>query len=356
MMSKRNIYDLNRDELDAWVAGKGLKSYTVQQLVKWLYEQRVDSFAAMTNLSKEARGWLEEEFEMTVPEPAFCHVSTDGSVKFGLRLADGEIIESVLMPQANRITLCVSSQVGCAMGCSFCKTAEMKLRRNLSQSEILGQVLTAIRFCESEAEASSRLQEMAEHRGISNLVFMGMGEPLHNYETVAAAIRLLIDDQAFGFSRRKITVSTSGLAPEIRRFAKELPVKLAVSLNATSDAHRLELMPINRRYPLKELMAACRDYAQASDRVVTFEYVMMKGINDEEHHARELVRLIAQTPCKLNLIPFNEYPGSPYRRPDKERILFFQHYLADRGFQVNIRYSKGLDVLGACGQLATQIA
>lgn len=354
-MTKQNIYDQSRADLQAWVEAKGLKPYTVQQLVKWLYGQRVESFEAMTNLSKQARAWLEEAFELNALEPAFCHVSSDGSVKFGLRLADGEVIESVLMPQANRITLCVSSQVGCAMGCRFCKTAEMKLRRNLTQGEILGQILYAIRFCEEEREESRRLQEIADHQGVSNLVFMGMGEPLHNYEAVAESIRLLIDDQAFGFSRRKITVSTSGLVPEIRRFAKELPVKLAVSLNATSDADRLPLMPINRRYPLAELMAACRDYAQTSDRVVTFEYVMMRDINDSKDHVKELVRLIAQTPCKLNLIPFNEYPGSPYRRPEKERVLYFQRYLADRGFQVNIRYSKGLDVLAACGQLATQV-
>lgn len=351
-MTKSNIYDLSLPALEAWVHEQGFKPYTAVQLLQWLYQKRVGSFSEMTNLSKAAREQLELNFEMQSAEIVKRSVSTDASVKFVLRLADGALIESVLMPQSKRITLCVSSQVGCAMGCTFCKTAEMKLVRNLTQGEILAQVMIAIRFLESGDPVATALLAASSCDHVSNLVFMGMGEPLHNLGAVVDSIILLIEDRTFNFSRRKITVSTSGLAPQIREFAEAVPVKLAVSLNATNDALRTEIMPINKRYDLAELMAACRDYAKIRDSVVTFEYVMLKDVNDTSEHAAELVRLIAHTPCKINLIPFNAYPESPYQRPSEASLMAFHHYLADRGFQVNIRYSKGLDVLAACGQLA----
>ncbi len=353
-MTKQNIYDLSMPALEGWVHAHGLKPYAAIQLIQWLYQKRVHAFAEMTNLSKDARELLENSFELRTAEIVDRSVSTDSSVKFVLRLHDEALIESVLMPQTQRITLCVSSQVGCAMGCRFCKTAEMKLVRNLTQGEIIAQVMVAIRFLESEDPVAAALLAESTCDHVSNLVFMGMGEPLHNLRPVVDSIHLLLEDRAFNFSRRKITVSTSGLAPEIREFAEAVPVKLAVSLNATNDALRTEIMPINKRYDLAELMAACRDYAKIRDGVVTFEYVMLKDVNDTPEHAAELVRLIAHTPCKINLIPFNDYPESPYQRPSEASLIAFHHYLADRDFQVNIRYSKGLDVLAACGQLAVK--
>ncbi len=353
-MSKENLYNLSLDQLKNWVAAQGLKPYAATQLVQWLYEKGAVDFDDMTNVSKQARALLSESFALTPLEEVQRFLSTDGSVKFGFKLADGEIIESVLMPISGRVTLCVSSQVGCAMGCRFCKTAEMKLRRNLSQGEILGQVMAARSFLASNDEAAVQLKEAAQYQRLSNIVFMGMGEPLHNFEAVVGAVDLLLDDRAFNFSRKKITVSTSGLAPQIKEFGARVPAKLAVSLNATNDTVRTEIMPINRRHDLKELMAACRTYAEYGHGVVTFEYVLLGGVNDSLVDAKELVSLIANTPCKLNLIPFNEYPESTYRRPEPESIRQFHKYLAERGFQVNIRYSKGLDVLAACGQLATE--
>lgn len=226
------------------------------------------------------------------------------------------------------------------MGCRFCKTAEMKLVRNLTQGEILGQILGAQR-------------ELPPKERITNIVFMGMGEPLHNYDTVIHAIQMMTDDMALGISQRKITVSTVGLAPEIERFAKDTKVKLALSLNATTEEGRLDLMPITRKYPLESVIEACRDYAFSSKHKVTFEYVMLAGINDSIEDAKRVSQIGSHVPCKINLIPYNEYPSSPYQRPSEDKIKAFFTYLADRHFQVNIRYSKGLDVMAACGQLAT---
>lgn len=336
---RRNLLDLPRSELDGWLKEQEFKGYALGQVLQWVYKVRVRSFDCMTNLSRVARDLLAENFDITYPEVGGrYHSQVDGSTKYLLRLGDRQSVEAVLMPQKNRLTLCISSQVGCAMGCRFCKTAEMKLIRNLSQAEILGQILAV----QSELPPEER---------ISNVVLMGMGEPFHNYEAVIRALELMTDDRALGLSRRKITVSTVGLAPEIERFGKESSVKLALSLNATTDAGREALMPIARKYPLDRLLEACRRYAQTGKRRVTFEYVMMAGINDSLEDARRLVQIGSHVPCKINLIPYNEYPTSPYRRPPEATLQVFFKYLADRNFQVNIRYSKGLDVMGACGQL-----
>jgi len=352
-MDRRDIRDLSLRELEEWVAASELKPYAVTQVVQWLYNERVDSFEEMTNLSKRARALLATSFTIGSLEIAALHPAKDGTVKLAFRLADGAIIESVLMPQSGRITLCVSSQVGCAMGCTFCKTATMKLVRNLTLFEILGQVIAAIRFLESDHELATTL--MAECRRVTNIVYMGMGEPLHNLGPVIESVRILLHERAFKFSKRRVTVSTCGLAPQIIELNREVPARLSVSLNAANDRLRTEIMPINQRYDIAELMAACRTFAKGRRYPVTFEYVLLQGINDSRQDAAELVRQIAHTPCKLNLIPFNEYAGSPYRRPTEQKILAFHQYLADRGFQVNIRYSKGLDVMAACGQLATDL-
>jgi 23S rRNA (adenine2503-C2)-methyltransferase len=337
----QNILDLSKSELETWLVEHGLKKYALTQILQWLYQKRAASFEEMTNISKEARALLTEYFVIRRLEVGARHHSAiDGSTKYLFRLADHNAVESVLMPQKNRLTLCISSQVGCAMGCKFCKTAEMKLVRNLTQGEILGQILGV----QSELPPEDR---------ISNIVLMGMGEPLHNYDTVIHAIELMTDDMALGLSQRKITVSTVGLAPEIERFGKDTKVKLALSLNATTEEGRLDLMPITRKYPLDRVIEACRSYAFGSKHKVTFEYVMMAGINDSLEDAKRLARIGSHVPCKINLIPYNEYPDSPYRRPSEENIRAFFKYLADRHFQVNIRYSKGLDVMAACGQLCT---
>jgi 23S rRNA (adenine2503-C2)-methyltransferase len=337
----QNILDLSKTELADWLVANGLKKFALTQILQWLYQKRVDSFEQMTNISKEARDLLSEGFFIRRLEVGARHRSAlDGSTKYLFRLPDGSAIESVLMPIKTRMTLCISSQVGCAMGCKFCKTAEMKLMRNLTQGEILGQILGV-------------QLELPPGERISNIVMMGMGEPFHNYENVIHSIQLMTDDMALGISQRKITVSTVGLAPEIERFAKDTKVKLALSLNATTEEGRLELMPITRKYPLEQVIEACRNYAFNSKHKVTFEYVMMAGINDSLEDAKRLARIGSRVPCKINLIPYNAYPGSPYTRPSEEKIKTFFTYLADRNFQVNIRYSKGLDVMAACGQLAT---
>ncbi len=356
---KTNILDLSKPALEAWLSEKGLKKFNLHQILQWLYRYRVKSFDEMTNLSKQARELLKEHFEIDYLEPVETHTSAvDGSTKFLFKLPDGKTVESVLMPikgqgrdRPSRITLCISSQVGCAMGCAFCRTAEMKLVRNLSQGEILGQVLGAQDFMGQDNTG-------ADGKGprVSNIVFMGMGEPLHNYDTVTDSLQLLTDVYGIGISQRKITVSTVGLAPEIRKFADNPPgarVKLALSLNATTEEGRQGVMPITKKYPLEEVIEACKEYTKKSKNRVTFEYVMMAGVNDSIDDAKRISKICAHIPSKINLIPYNEYPGSPFQRPSEESIQRFFHFLADRHHQVNIRYSKGLDVLAACGQLAT---
>ena len=296
----------------------------------------------MTNLSQEARERLSAEFSIGRLEVATLLHSTDGSRKFLFKLPDGKSIESVLMPQNNnRLTLCLSTQVGCAIGCRFCKTAEMGLVRHLSQGEILEQVL----------EVQRRMEPPAR---ITNIVFMGMGEPFHNYDRTVGALKILRDPRCFNFGKRKITVSTSGLAPEIEKFGRDADVKLAVSLNASDDRFRSDVMPINKAFSMERLKKACRAYNDLTGQTITIEYVMFAGLNDSDEDARRLVRFLSNLNVKVNLIPYNEYPGSPYRRPSEDSIRRLHHALADRNFQVNVRYSKGLDIMGACGQLATK--
>ncbi len=335
-----DILELGLIDLETWCLARGLKKFTATQVFQWLYQKKVTSFAEMTNVAKQARAVLSEHFivgHLEITER--YHSTQDGSTKFLMKLVDGRTVESVLMPQKGRLTLCVSSQVGCAMGCTFCKTAEMKLVRNLTTAEILGQLIGA--------------QRESEQR-ISNVVMMGMGEPLHNYEAVIQAVNRMTDPKALQMSNRKVTVSTVGLAPEIERFGLDTRVKLALSLNATHEAGRLEVMPVTRKYPLDEVLAACKKYTTLTKHRVTLEYVMMAGVNDTPEDHKRLARIASVFPCKINLIPYNPFPGSPYQRPAESSIMDFHKYLADRHFQVNIRYSKGLDIMGACGQLATR--
>lgn len=339
-MEKTDIKNLSIAELGEKIAALGLKRYNTEQIILWLFRERVTSFEAMTNLSKETRRLLNETFVIgTLAVEKILH-STDSSRKFLFTLSGGEKIESILMPHKERLTLCISSQAGCAMGCQFCRTATMGLLRHLTQGEILEQVLVAQR-------------QLEEGQKITNIVFMGMGEPFHNYDTVIHALKILRHPTAFGFGKKQITVSTSGLAPAIEKFGMDADVKLALSLNATEDNFRTEIMPVNKKYSMEELNRACRKYNDLTKQAVTIEYVMFAGLNDGPEDIRRLRHFLTNLKVKINLIPYNEYPGSPYRRPTEESVRHFQHALADHDFQVNVRYSKGLDILGACGQLAT---
>lgn len=339
-MSKPDIKNLSIKALQEKILELGLKRYTADQLLRWLYWEKAASFEAMTNLSKGTRAMLAHSFSLTVFEPEKILLSKDGSRKFLWPLPDGGKIESILMPHKDRLTLCLSSQAGCAMGCRFCRTATMGLVRHLTQGEILEQVLAVQRRLE-------------EGQRLTNIVFMGMGEPLHNYENLIHALQILRHPLGFGFGKRQITVSTSGLAPAIEQFGIETDVKLALSLNATEDTFRTEIMPVGKSYSMERLNEACRKYNDLTGQAVTIEYVLFAGLNDRPEDIERLCRFLSNLNAKINLIPYNEYPGSPYQRPSEEEVRRFQHALADRHFQVNVRYSKGLDILGACGQLAT---
>ena len=339
--STPDIKDLGPDSLESWLLARDHKKYNAIQLMKWLYQKRENSFDKMSDLSNSLRSNLKESFIHKIPELRDVHHSQDGSKKFLLTLADGAQIETVCIAHPKRRTLCLSTQVGCAMGCNFCRTAAMKLVRHLRPSEILGQVL-AVQAQLSEAEP------------ITNIVFMGMGEPLHNFSSLMEAVDILICHNAFRIGRRRITISTSGLVPEIKLLAERTSVKLAVSLNATTNGLRDKIMPINKKYPIEVLLEACREYSFKSGSPVTIEYVLLGGLNDTLEDARRLVKLLSHLPCKVNLIPYNEFSGSPYRMPQQTDLEAFFRYLCQKHFQVNIRWSKGRDIHGACGQLATE--
>lgn len=326
--------------LEEW----GEKPYRAHQIFTWIYHYRDYHFPSMTNLSKVLRQKLEEHFYIALPRIILRTPSRDGSVKYLFALEDGAEVEAIWMPETDRKTLCLSTQVGCRLACSFCLTASMGLKRQLTPAEIIGQYIAVN---EDHGEADQ----------ISNIVFMGMGEPLDNYDAVCEALRLMVSPEALRISTRKITLSTSGLVDRIERFKGEnLHVNLAISLNATDNATRDQIMPINRKYPIEVLLECLRTYPLKPSRRLTFEYVMLKGINDTDEDARRLVKLLHGIPAKVNLIPFNAYEGAPYQPPSQERIKTFQDYLLDRHFSVFVRKNRGTDILGACGQLAVQTA
>ena len=351
----QDIKNLSQTQLENWLIEQDFKKYNATQIVNWLYDKKATSFDEMSNISKPLRQILKENFKHEIPSSQEVQNSHDGSKKFLFTLADGSLIESVLVYHSHRqsdgtleprrgdgpkrLTLCVSSQVGCAIGCTFCHTAQMKLKRHLLPSEILGQVLSV-------------QGQLETHQTLTNIVFMGMGEPFHNFDNVMMAVDHLVDPNGFALAQRRMTISTSGFVPVILKFAQRSKVKLAVSLNATTNDLRSQLMPINRKYPIEELLAACRQYSQESRKRVTFEYVLLGGVNDTMEDARRLVKLLSGLPCKINLIPYNEFPGSRYQRPTEEAIKAISRYLASKNLQVNIRWSKGRDIGGACGQLA----
>lgn len=339
-MPKINIKNLSLAELASQLKELGMEGFRARQVKQWLYQKQVSSFDEMTNIGKEYRDLLKKHYEIPRFEIAESQISFDGTKKYLLQLPDGKQIESVLIPDKDRNTLCVSSQVGCAMDCKFCLTATMGLVRNLSIYEYVEQV-------------GAVLRDIGDQKRLSNLVFMGMGEPLANTKNLYPALEILLDPECFNFSRHHITVSTSGLAPQIEKFGDETQVKLAVSLNATTDESRNTVMPVNKKFPLEKLFESLRKMHLPKRNRITFEYVMLHGVNDSLDDAKRLVKILSTLKAKINLIPFNEFPGSPFKRPPDEWVHTFQKVLLDKGFVVNVRRSRGRDILGACGQLAT---
>lgn len=333
-MTKVDLKNFPIDQLEAFLLGGGKERYRARQISKWLYQRGANSFEAMTDLSRQLRAELEETAFISELLPEVVEISKDGTRKYLFRLSDGNTIESVLIPDEGRNTLCISSQVGCAMACEFCLTGQFGLVRQLSTAEIVNQV------CAVKKEADIR-----------NIVLMGMGEPLANLQAVVPAIRIMTDNDGLQFSNRRVTVSTSGLVPELDQLGQAVTVNLAVSLNATTDTMRDKLMPVNRRYPLKELLAACKRFPLPSRRYITFEYVLIRDMNDSMDDARRLVRLVSDIPCKINLIAFNEHEGSSLQAPTQDSIDRFHKYLLDKHFTVITRASRGADISAACGQL-----
>jgi len=338
---KVNLLDFDRAALVAWFQARGEKPFRAQQLLKWIHQQGVDSFDAMTNLGKGLRADLAAVAEIRAPAVATDQRSADGSRKWLFQLADGNRIETVYIPEADRATLCVSSQVGCSLNCSFCSTARQGFNRNLSTAEIIGQLWMARRLLAEDGA-----------RPVSNVVLMGMGEPLLNFDNVMAAVALMQDDFAGALSKRRVTLSTAGVVPGLRRLAQVTDISLALSLHAADDELRNQLVPLNRKYPIAEVLEACREYVGDGRRRVTVEYVMLDGINDSDAQARDLARLLRRLPSKINLIPFNPFPAAQYRRSSPERIDRFRDILHRAGIVTITRKTRGDDIDAACGQLA----
>lgn len=339
MSTLPNLLDFTLEEMETFISSLGKEKYRARQIMKCLYQSGNTSFDEMTTLSRDFRGKLAAISCIRRPEVVKILESKDTTRKVLLQLEDGYFIESVLIPGKNHWTLCVSTQAGCAMDCRFCLTARQGLKRNLKPSEITGQILALQKAMPAGGE-------------IKNIVMMGMGEPLANYDNVVKAIKNLTGDFGMGFSNRKVTVSTCGLAPQIIRLGKDICINLAVSLNASDDETRNLLMPINKKYPLEVLLAACKKYPMPGRRLLTFEYILIDGVNASVRDAGRLAALLKDQRCKLNLIVFNEFPGSPFKSPAPKDVAAFQQILLDKNYTTIIRQSKGADILAACGQLS----
>ena len=355
----KNLLDLDPAALSAWFRENGEKPFRATQLVRWVHKFGQADFSCMTDLAKSLREWLQTAATVTPPAIVSDRLSDDGTRKFLFDVGGGNAVETVFIPEDDRGTLCISTQAGCALDCAFCSTGKQGFNRNLSAAEIIGQLWLANKLLggtAAPAGAKDAEGDADNGRVISNVVMMGMGEPLANFDNVVTALRLMLDDHAYGLSRRRVTVSTSGIVPAMDRLREECPVALAVSLHAPDDALRDRLVPINQKYPLRELMAACRRYLERAPRdFVTFEYVMLDGVNDSDAHARALVALVRDVPCKFNLIPFNPFPNSGFDRSQPERIRRFAGILIDAGIVTTTRKTRGDDVNAACGQLAGQV-
>ena len=348
-----NLVGLTRDALAAALAEAGVPEkqlkMRVNQVWQWVYHWGVRDFDAMTNLSKSFRATLAERFRVELPEMVSRQVSADGTRKYLVRIAGGHEVETVYIPEADRGTLCISSQVGCTLTCSFCHTGTQKLVRNLTAGEIVGQIMLAR---DDLGEWPKPGEPKREERLLSNIVLMGMGEPLYNFDAVRDGMKIAMDGEGIALSRRRITLSTSGVVPEIARCAEEIGCLMAVSFHATTDEVRNKLVPINKRWNIETLLSALRDYPRLSNSErITFEYVMLKDVNDSDADARRLVKLISGIPAKINLIPFNEWPGAPYQRSDWDRIQSFADIVHKAGYASPIRTPRGEDIMAACGQL-----
>ena len=347
MLARINLLDFDEHGLRAFFESIGEPAFRAEQLLKWIYHQQVTDFDQMTNLSKPLRARLAEIATIAPPAILREQVSRDGTVKWLMGFGGANAVETVFIPEPNRGTLCISSQVGCALNCTFCSTGAQGFNRNLSTGEIIGQVWQAARALGHQRNGTRR---------ITNVVFMGMGEPLLNFDAVAPALALLRDDLGFGLAARRVTISTAGLVPGIDRLRETIDVALAVSLHAPEDEVREQLVPLNRKYPIAELMAACQRYvADKHKRSITFEYTLIDGVNDHPEQARKLVKLLRRVPSKLNLIPFNPFPGTAYRCSTPDRISAFQQIVMDGGLIATVRKTRGDDIDAACGQLAGKV-
>lgn len=332
--------------------GVGEKPFRAKQLLRWIHQSGIADFAAMSNLAESLREKLTRMAVIELPQITYDSVAADGTRKWLLSVGSGNGIETVFIPEANRGTLCVSSQVGCALACAFCSTGKQGFNRNLTVAEIIGQLWIANKMIGLEVGD----QVPQTNRAVTNVVMMGMGEPLANFDNVVTALDIMLDDHAYGLSRRRVTVSTSGLVPAIDRLRERCPVALAISLHAPNDALRDQLVPINKKYPIKELLAACQRYLPSAPRdFVTFEYVMLDGVNDSATHARELIKLVRDVPCKFNLIPFNSFHDSGFKRSSAEAVRIFRDILMQAGLVATVRKTRGDDIAAACGQLAGQV-
>ncbi|GAC10634.1 bifunctional tRNA (adenosine(37)-C2)-methyltransferase TrmG/ribosomal RNA large subunit methyltransferase RlmN [Paraglaciecola chathamensis] len=348
--TKINLLNFNRAGLREYFSSIGEKPFRADQVMKWIYQAGESDFDQMTNLNKALREKLKMQCEVKAPEIAYQQGATDGTIKFALRLEGGQEVETVWIPDADRATLCVSSQVGCALECTFCSTAQQGFNRNLSVAEIIGQVW--------RVATTIGLSNDSAKRPITNVVMMGMGEPLLNLKNVVPAMDLMLDDLAFGLSKRRVTLSTSGVVPALDMLGDQIDVALAISLHAPDDTLRDEIVPINKKYPIQEFLAGVRRYlakSNANQGKVTVEYVMLNGINDSTDQAHALAKVLADTPSKINLIPFNPYPGSPYSRSSNSRIDRFAKVLSSYGLMVVVRKTRGDDIDAACGQLVGDV-
>ena len=347
---RRNLLGLTRSQLEAFFVDLGEKRFRAQQVMKWIHHRGVRDFDDMTDLSKALRDRLSQIAEVTPPRIAEQQDSQDGTRKWAIAVEGGSLVEAVLIPEGDRATLCVSSQVGCSLDCTFCSTGKQGFQRDLTAAEIIGQVWLAINSYDAWQSGKGRV--------VTNVVMMGMGEPLLNFDNVVAAMNLMCDDLAYGLSKRKVTLSTSGVVPNLDRLAEWADVSLAVSLHAPNDQLRDEIVPINRKYPIERLLASAKAYLDAQTdkkRVVTIEYTLLAGVNDSVDQARELAALLEDYPCKINLIPFNDFPESGYQRPSGNAVSRFWQVLTDAGFVVTVRTTRGDDIDAACGQLVGEV-
>jgi 23S rRNA (adenine2503-C2)-methyltransferase len=356
-MNAVNLLDLDGAALEALVASLGERPFRARQLKRWIHRHGASDFDAMSDLARSLRQKLQACAVVAAPTILSNSVAADATRKWLLSVGAKDAVEAVYIPEADRATLCISTQAGCAVNCLFCSTGKQGFSRNLTTGEIIGQLWLAEHSLRRETAALSTGSGGAApdrvERIISNVVLMGMGEPLQNYDAVLPALRLMLDDDAYGLSRRRVTLSTSGMVPQIDRLAQDCPVALAVSLHAPDDALRDTLVPLNRKYPLRDLMAACRRYLRSAPRdFITFEYVMLDGINDSDRHARQLVALVDDLPCKFNLIPFNPFPGATVQRSSLDRIQEFAVRLTAAGIVTTVRRTRGDQIDAACGQLA----